>query len=387
MISKIQGGHRGVNNMTIKANRTFRPQAFFKKTPLACLLEFFTQVKPDFSEILDLENNNLTDTDCLQKEFTLLPLEYQNDLALINDISTPEGMPYLLEICKKYDLNIDCNTMTPEILAYKIYQANKKAFYEAFTWYDLDLVNNYKYYRGKHPKEPNVKNYDMFSSILAEVLKNQARGEKVKLEYFDESNKIAYVINYGEYFRSYTLLRGDFITLKDRPAREIRLVYSPELAQLRISAPYNNLEKTIKDLFAKYVLEDENFFEGSEKIEFFDLSKIFKLTQDYIKSCLFPSDNILKVEITKIKAQVSSNKKAVFEFKSPEELIQTIYESGLKVEYLKVISVKFKFTFLQNEKQINKYVELTLPNRNSLGDSPKENVIKKYLKKWEIISE
>ena len=362
--------------MKNRASRLFKEAEFFRGTSLEVLQGFLNN-----HNLAELGKENTQEDFC--SKYKDYPDIVKDNLSYINDLANDRGMSYLVEVCAKY--NIDFQNLIPNDLAIKVFIENREAFFEAFNWLNIDLYDKFIDFQGKEQKEPTHVNLEIFKKELGEHLTTLAKGNKIHIERYDKDNKIAYVINYGDYLKPLDIFENDnFVTRKIRQAKIITLIYYPKLAKLRINCPTAKLQDTVIELYSKHILENEEFFKNSEDVKFFDLSRIATMKdEDYT---LNPSDGIEKIEITNIKAYLSSNEKAHISITSPKNLMEIIEASKLDLNYIKIFSVKIRFKFANSGRNNRRTIEITEPNISNLNESPKDNLIKKYLKNWEIAS-
>lgn len=362
--------------MKNRASRLFKEKEFFRGTSLEVLQGFLHT-----HNLAELSMENTQEDFC--NKYKDYPDIVKDNLSYINDLSNDRGMSYLVEVCAKY--NIEFQNIIPNDLAIRVFTENREAFFEAFNWLNIDLYDKFIDFQGKEQKEPSHKNLGIFEKELGEYLTKLAKGNKIHIERYDKENKIAYVINYGDYLRPLDMFENDnFITRKIRQAKTITLIYYPKLAKLRINCPTAKLQDAVIELYSKYILGNEDFFKNSENVKFFDLSRIATMKEE--EYTLNPLDGIDKVEITNIKAYLSSNKKANISITSPKDLMKIIETSKLDFNYINIFSVKIKFKFANSGRNNRRTIEITEPNISNLNESPRDNLIKKYLKLWEIAS-
>ncbi len=365
-------------NMTIKANKALRANEFVKslsgesKKPLNTLLSNFLNEKDNSSKFLD---------DLLIDKINRLPDEEKEFLELVNDIANEKGMPHLIKSCKKHEVDFDYKNFAPINLAVRLYFYDKKAFYFAYNLLNIDAIENYSDYKGKQKKKPDNSFINSFQKDLEKYLMEQAKGKETFVDVYDYENKIVYLINYGDYVKRYKVLENGRIKHFDkRPVKQITIIYYPNTAKLRIHAPTGNIKLQVIELFSKHLFDDSEFFINKDKINFFDLKKVFELDEDNLQ--LDPME-IKSIKITEMGAYENSKQLEKVRFNSPDVLKQA-KNRGESFKLLEPFFIKLTFRLNGFGRGNRRTIEITAPNRSNINDSQKDELIRKYLIKWGI---
>lgn len=361
--------------MIVKASRAFNPKNFVRKNKADDLQELFLNFN-----LPALDENNLEDD--FTEKYNNCPDEIKEDFHLIYDVSSDKAMPLLIETSR--ELGIYYNDLTSYELAIKIFLENKQAFFNILNWHNINSLNNFKVFQGNKPKEPNHKNLANFEEELSEFFEEQARGGQIRIDKYPDNNKIAYVINYGEHAKRVNLFddSDNFKTVKLRLANAITLIYHTKLSMLRVKSPdFPTLDK-LKELFSRHLIEDEKFFEQYKNKNFFDLTKLLKMKKEDFK--FNPADCIQGLEITRIEGYLTEDKKTKKILACRYGLLQQLEDLGEDLEKIKPYKVHIQFIF--EGKNNKRTIVITEPNQDNLNDSPKDNIIRKYFKEWEIMS-
>lgn len=370
--------------MTYKSQTNFSPNTFARRVSLDLLEEYLFINDPEVAKNQKISEENYSDN--FDESYKKLPADIQEKLSLINDIASEKGMPFLLETCTKHNIQLDVNSLVPHDLALRILILDQRAFMEAFNWFSISLLENYKDYIGKKAKNPVNNKMNDFKKELIEYLKEQARGNQVHIDSYDKDDRIAYLINFGDYLKNYDVFdEGNFLTIKQRLAKAITLIYYPNTAKIRVKAPTEKLGQLVRSLFAKYLLEDQDFFGDSYKHRFFNLNTLKNLREGDLLT--HPSDNIGDVTVKEVHAYLSNDETSKIIVKYPDNLSKMCEERKIDKDLLKVFKVKIQFKFLHAGRSNSKTIEMTDPNISNLNDSDRDNLIKQYLGKWKILSE
>ena len=361
--------------MGIKANKALRTKEFVKtlsKGSLDIILSKFLADKADSSKFID---------ELLAGEIKELPEEKREILELANDIANEKGMPHLIKACKKYNVDFEYKDLAPNDLAVMLYSYDEKAFYFAYNLLNIDSVENYSDYKGVEKKNPNNKNLNFFQKELETYLKEQAKGKETFVDIYEYNEKTVYLINYGDYVKRYKVLeQGKIQHFDKRPVKQITVLYYPESSKLRIHAPTATIKNYVIELFSKHLFQDENFFMDKNKINFYDFKKVFDLDENNLQ---FDPSEIKSVKITELEAYENSEQSEKVKFHSPDVLKQ-LENRGESIESLEPFFVKIAFKLQGFGRGNKRTIELSAPNRSNINDSPKDELIRKYLIKWGI---
>ncbi len=360
--------------------KDFRPISFFRNSSIEKLEELFHCSNVDIKNITDLQDDEIIPY--LNKECENFPEELKDNLVKINNIANKEGMPYLIEACLLY--NIDYKDLTAYDLAINLFIKNRAAFDFAYNWLNIDQYQNFKDFLGVEPKEVNLKNLEKFKQAISDYLKEQSKGRHVHFDEYPKDNKTAYIISYEDYLKPINKFEdNNLVTIKERPVKELVLIYYPNLAKLKCKMPNKELQDTIKSLFAEYMLDDTDFFNHSKVDSLFDLNVLAAKDKELIPN---PKYGIEKVNITSLRASLSSDGLFKSDFRHPNELIKKLKEINLNIENIKILKAGIQFVFEGTGRSKSRTIYITAPNASTISDNPKDEIITKCLVDWEIAS-
>lgn len=365
------------------AQDEFNPNTFLRNTPLDILEEFLQIKHPDLAK---QEQFIFNDSNKFEEFFDSLPPESQEYLTLVNDIATEKGMPHLIEACSKFNLALDINNLVPHAIALKMLSLNEKAFDEAYGWYSISQIDNYKDYKGKEDKKITTKNISLFKSDIIDSLKKEARGNNINIEMYTNEDCFAMIIYFGNYLKNYDLFEdGEFVTKKQRHAKSLTLIYYHKTGKLRLKTPLPKLGKLVISLFAKYFLEDETFFYKSHKCKFFNLNLLKYMKPKDLLTC--PSDNIAEVIVKRLHIYLNSDKFSKLFIEFPDDIHTICEERNFDIDELIVYHAEVQFKFANSGPSNSKIYKFTEPNISNINDSPRDKMVRKYFIKWKIIND
>lgn len=314
----------------------------------------------------------------LFKRFASLP---NDEIQLINDISTDKGHPHLIKACKKHQVDFDYSELTALDLAVRLFFNYNEAFKSAYNLYNIDAIETFTDYKGMEAKQPDNNQSENMLKEFEAYLKNKGKGNKAVAEIYNYSDKSTYIIRYGDYKKDYKILEnGLFINRKQRHAKEITMVYYPKQGKLRLHAHTQDLKKEAVSLFAKYILTDEEFFKNSLKASYYDLAKVFSLTEENQR--LNPNE-VDSVSMTELTIQNTTKETTQINYRDTD-VLRLLREREERIDLFKPIYIKLAFKLKGFGRQNRRTIEISLPNKTNINDSPRDEMIMSYLIKWGI---
>jgi len=363
--------------MILKTSKQFKPKTFARKTGhngLQALMNVFT--------LNPLSKESFEDEFC--ERYNSCPEALRQNFHLINDVSCDKARHLLMKYADELDIyHKELNNFE---LACFIFQRNQRMIIEIFQWLNIDSTDNFKEFDGIEPKEPNENNLDLFKEDLSTFFSEQGKGNQIEIDIYKKSNKIAYIINHGSHIKNEYIAndeKNSFEIIKQRKANAIILVYLPKLARLRMKVKDFKVMNFIKDKFAEHLLQDENFFEGADKKQYFDLERLLEMKKsDFITN---PEYGIADVDFTRIEGNLYEDEKIKNCLASREGLLNKLGDKfDSKIEYLMPKRIHLQFKFEQGNGQA-RTIQFAQPNISNLNESSKDLIIEKCLKSWEVI--
>ena len=357
--------------MGFKANRALRAEDFINALSSKSLNILYSRF---ITGVDEPENKKQV----LLNNLSSIP---EKDLQLINDISTEKYHHNLIKACIKHKVDFDYTEMTAEDISVRLFFNYSDAFKDAYNLCHIDEIETFKEYKGESAKDPNNNNSDPMLIELESFFKGLGKGKKAKAEIYTYPDKFTYIIKYGDFKKNYDVLEElTFKKIQQRLAKTIILIFNHDEGRLKVHAPSEKIREITVNLFAKHILEDLEFFKNAKNAKYYDLSKIFELTEENLD--LNPSE-VESVRITELTAKDCSRNNSQIIYKS-DDVLKQIQDRGDKPELLIPEKVKIGFKLKGYGKQNRRTIEIN--NRiTNLNDSPRDEFIQKLLILWGII--
>lgn len=360
-----------------------REKTFFRKTNKALLGRFFAQ----YSVLGDLEWNKREDTDVddIDDSYRALPndvrIKIEADLETLNDLASQRGMPCMIDVSRQW--KIDCRDITAHDLAMVLFLDHREALDIAHSWWTIDHFQGYSDFRGRQPV--NIATPDAgrarFKAAFSEFMNSLEKGININIDVYKDTNKIAYVACHEDYVKSVERFHKHKLkVVKDRPVFYATMVYYPHLGKLKVKGTKNDLIEFARDAFAEHILGEKTFFQHPDMRLIYDLDR-FK--QPWIFET-DPADGIEWVHVTGIQFHPTKGIKDTIEVKSQTNLEGRLRDMNIDLSVAEITSVSLCLKFPGKGRSGSRTVNLSMPNRNNLGDSKNDQLIERYLVEWEI---
>ncbi|MFH1226559.1 MAG: hypothetical protein V1701_01490 [Planctomycetota bacterium] len=369
------------------------PAAMFRRIAPNLLYEYFSSRKA-----LDGFNwNSLQRTpgqmmDELVAEYQKIPPkkrdEIEEELRDVCNLSNLQAQETLQSVCKQFGLIWD-DEMMPEDRAIRVLMENKDAFQTACNWANLESYESFTDYFGAKPKDANdwsdIK--ANFTEAWKLLLQNQSKGYgRVYIEHYQSDDRQAYLVYYEAPKKFVT--RFDDRTDKpaekaEKPVLESLMIYYPKLGKLKVKSRYEDIAEQARDSYSRLALGDEDFLKSPDKTRLYDLNQ-FKKKLGPSDFPTDPKDGIVSVKAVSLKFRPDALTKDTIEVNSVKDLkarLKTLkLDLGDAVIKRARLQVKFDGTGAGSLRSFN----LSMPNKNTLGDSLKDRLLGKYLVKWGV---
>ncbi|MDI6733383.1 MAG: hypothetical protein QME51_04600 [Planctomycetota bacterium] len=370
------------------------PGSLFRRISPNLLYEYFKsrKVLDDFAWDSYIKNKWHLMED-LVEEFYKMPVkkreEIEEELRQVNSLAGLSAQETLEAVAMQFKLVWD-DEMMPEDRTLTVLMENKDAFLTACNWANLEDYESFADYVAK-PKEP--KEWSRIKQPLTDawklLLQSQSNGYgRVYIEHYTATDRQAYLVYY-EAPKTY-ITRFDDRTDQpeekaDKPVLEALLIYYPKtgnLCKLKIKAKTDTITERARDDYAKLALGDEHYFAtGSERI--YDMN-LFKKKLEPIDFPTDPADRISSVRVVTIRFKPDALTKDIVEITSVKGLKERIRLLKLDLTTAVIKKVRLQVKFEGVQKGLVKSFNLSIPNKNTLGDSKKDRLIEGYLVKWGV---
>jgi hypothetical protein len=197
-----------------------------------------------------------------------MPQDLVEALYQVNEMATPEGMQDLLERCEDAgvglvlgeepaptDVAVQAWLQAPEIFerAHNEYQLDRPRSFESFFNPDSNSVPAIKV--------PSAVTLKGMEAALTEWFDRKKCGKTVTILPFERDDGLWFLIRRGEPIkRQGAVLDGKSGSVVYRPEKHDVLVYTPALAELRISPVTKKERELYLSVFGKHLFEDDEFF-------------------------------------------------------------------------------------------------------------------------------
>lgn len=366
--------------MILKTSKAFKPKTFARRTGTKTLQLVYENFGLD--KINDLEHFE----DEFSERYEKCPDEIKSYFNLINDVACDKARPDLIRCANSLD--IEHKELDIFELACLVFIKNDKAIYDIFQWLNIDNIDNFREFDGDSQKEPIENKLAEFTQALSAFFPTEGMGKQVEIDIYRKPNKIAYIINHGGYIKNEYIANDEskkFETVKQRKANAITLVYIPKLARLRIKCRNFKVIQEIKNNFAKFLLDDENFFDNAENKQYFDLDKLLSMRKDDFTTP--PEYSIKDVDFVKIEGHLYNDETLDNALKSRKGLLNSLgadeFENRISNLTPQRIHLQFRFEGGKGNKRTIQFAE---PNFTNFNTSVKDGMIEECLREWEIIN-
>ncbi len=388
-------------------SRNYSPKTFLRQTPNHILKEYF------YSKNLlkDVDFDNLGDTEIdpifegMDKLLDKQKNEIEADLRHINEMAYAKGIQVLIEEAGSVFHNIDLlPTFEPMKNHYErafwVFQNHPLIFDIASDLAYMDSLSSWSSRKVGVGLVPAVEEEDKrnLADAISEFYKKQGRGQRCHVDNYlrQQPERHCYFV-YPEDYATTELGfddEGKFYHRLRKPAFEVIFVYRPESGVLEVSAKGGKkVVEALQEIFCTTILG----LDGLPKLEkrHFDLSKLNDKT---IKFVTEPADGIEKVTLRMIRLDLPGigNRRITLEASpsNDEQPVYTLIEKALNKSNISLdkalitrAKIQIKFRPRDGKKGKSLTFEIFSPDRCTLKDDPLHQIAKKYIEKWELVSE
>lgn len=387
-------------------SRNYSPKTFLRKTPNTILKEYFAS--KNLLTDIDFDSLGETEIDTIDQALGGLPEKEKRDIEAefrqINEMACARGVRVLVEEAGLPFHNLDLSGTFEQMKnhyerAFWVFLNHPLVFEIASELAYMDRVGSW---RGRYVGEglqPAVEPEDLenLAEALSEFYKKQGRGHHCKIDNYlrqipERHCYFAYPEDYATTDMGYDE-KGKFFHWPRRPAFEVIFVYRPESGFLEVSAKGKKDEiEALQEIFCLTILGLEGL--PDEKGKHYDLSKLKNKNFSFVTD---PQDGIDNVVIKMLRSDLPGlgNRRITFEAssKSGEQPVHTLIEQALnkaKISLDKTLIAKaklqFKFAAREGKKGKTLTFEISIPDRCTLKDDPLDQIAKKYIERWGLMS-
>jgi hypothetical protein len=385
-------------------SRNYSPKTFLRQTPNHILKEYFSR-KELLGEI-DFDKLGETEIDPIFAAVDILPDKQKNeieaDFRQINEMAYEKGILVLTE---------EAGSVFHKIDLLPIFEPMKNHYEKAFWVFlnhplifeissDLaymDSLGSWNIRKVGAGLAPAVEENDKrnLADAISEFYKKQGRGQRCHVDNYlrQQPERHCYFV-YPEDFATMELGfndEGKFDHRLRKPAFEVIFVYRPESGVLEVSVKGGKkVVEALQEIFCKTILG----LDGLPKLEkrHFDLSK---LSDKSLKFVTEPADGIEKVILRMLRLDLPGigNRRITLEATGDGQPVYTLIEKALNKSNISLdeavitrVKIQIKFSARDGKKGKSLTFEISNTDRCTLKDDPLDQIAKKYIEKWGLIS-
>jgi hypothetical protein len=387
-------------------SRNYAPKTFLRQTPNRILKEYFR--RKNLLGDVDFDKLGETEIDTIFEAMDKLDIKEQNkieaDFRQINEMAFEKGILVLIEEAGSVFHNIDLlPTFEPMKNHYEkafwVFLNHPKVFVIASDLAYMDSLGSWRSRRVGTGLVPAVEEKDKqnLAGGVSEFYKKQGRGKRCHVDNYlrQQPERHCYFV-YPEDYATTELGfddEGKFYHRLRKPAFEVIFVYRPESGILEVSAKGGKkVVEALQEVFCKTILG----LEGLPNLEkrHFDLSRLSDKTLKFVTE---PTDGIEKVTITMLRLDLPGigNRRITLEAtpSNDEQPVYTLIEKALNksnilLDKALITKVKIQITFAAKDGKKGKSLtfEISSPDRCTLKDDPLDQIAKKYIEMWGLVS-
>lgn len=329
-----------------------------------------------------------------------LPPEQQQkleaELLPVNDMCSPHARQYIEDIARatwtngKSHLVEEAKGWSAQDLALRLYLEDRRAFFEAYKDYTVDSMAHGKEYRGRAPTnaETSPLKKKRLEQELQRYFRDTAFGARCQVEDYANAEKLAVFVFHEDEVTPLERFNdeGSVTTDWQRPVLKLAAVFHFESATLQVKAARKAEREKLRDLFAQIYVGDEEFFEDASKTPKFSFEP---LRHESFRFPVQPVDKIDRVSVVKVVARPAGAhvRRVIVELQrglKMHEVHLALDDQGIDVAHDAIDGVQLCFEFAGAGRSRNRTVSVFNPNSTNLHDTPRDRVIRHYLRQWGI---
>ena len=386
--------------------RNYSPKTFLRKTPNAILKEYFGRK----GMLTDVRFDSLadTETDPIDQAINELPekqrTEVEADFRQIFEMACSKGVQLLIEEAKMPYHNLDLADTFEAMKnhyerAFWVFLSHPRVFKVASDFDYMERIGGWKRRYVGESLTPAVEEPDLdrLAEAVSAFYKKQGRGRHCRVDNYlrykpERHCYFAYPEDYATTDMGYDD-SGKFTHWFRRPAFEVIFVYKPKSGDLEVCAKgkaddIRELQEIfITTILGLYSLPDET----GKRV---DLSKLKDKNFAFVTD---PEDGIEKTTIRMLRLDLPGigNRRITLEATSLGEgqavhtlIDRALNKANVSLDKAVVAKAKLQFKFAPREGKKGKTFTfgMSIPNGWTLKDDPIDQIAKKYIEKWGLVS-
>ncbi|ADK85961.1 conserved hypothetical protein [Desulfarculus baarsii DSM 2075] len=282
-----------------------------------------------------------------------MPQDLVEALYQVNEMATPEGMQDILERCEEAGVELALGEEpAPTDVAVQTWLQAPEIFERAHNEYQLDRPRSFESFfnpAGKHVsplKMPTLAILRAMEADLTEWFDRKKCGKTVKVMPFERDDGLWFLVRRGEPIkRQGAVLDGKSGSVVYRPEKHDVLVYTPALAELRISPVTKKERELYLRVFGKHLFEGDDFFSERGKYTLEPLRRDGK--ESLVCSDITGLDEIVLREIR----IAWGGRHKEFETRRADDIFAAYEEKGRELpRHAPLVLAKFKVNFPDTKK-------------------------------------
>lgn len=386
--------------------RDYSPRTFFRQTPNALLKEYFA--KKNLLGDIDFDNLGETEIDPIFEAMDKLDANNRNkieaDFRQIYQMACEKGILVLIEEAGSVFHNIDLlpvfETMKNDYeRASWVFLNHPVVFEISCDLAYMDSLGSWSSRKVGAGLSPAVEEKDKrnLAEGVSEFYKKQGRGHRCHVDNYlrQQPERHCYFVYPEDYATTELGFNdgGDFYHRLRKPAFEVIFVYRPEGGVLEVSAKGGKkVVEALQEIFCKTILG----LDGLPELEkqHFDLSKLKDKALAFVTD---PADGIEKVILRMLRLDLPGigNRRVTLEANSrnDEQAVHTLIEKALNKSNVAIdeaviakAKIQIKFAGRDGKRGKSLMFEISNVDRCTLRDDPLDQIAKRYIEKWGLVS-
>ncbi|MFC1792736.1 hypothetical protein ACFL3Q_04035 [Planctomycetota bacterium] len=386
--------------------RNYSPKTFLRQTPNHILKEYFN--RKDLLKDIDFDNLGDTEIEPIFEAMDKLDIKERNKIEAefrqIYEMAFEKGVLVLIEEAGSVYHNIDLLPIFEPMenhyeKAFWVFLNHPLVFEIACDLAYMDSLGSWSSRKVGAGLVPAIEEKDRqnLADEVSKFYKKQGRGQRCHVDNYrrEQPERHCYFVFPEDYATTELGFNneGKFYHRPRKPAFEVIFVYRPESGILEVSAKGGKkVVEALQEIFCKTILG----LDGLPKLEkrHFDLSKLNDKTLKFVTE---PVDGIEKVTIRMLRLDLPGigNRRITLEA-SPSNDEQPVYtliekalnKSNIPLDKALIAKAKIQIKFASRDGKRGKSVlfEISSPDRWTLKDDPIDQIAKKYIEKWGLVS-
>jgi len=384
----------------------YSPKTFLRQTPNKILKEYFEG--KNLLEEVDFDALGEMDPDPIMEALDKLSDEQRRDIEadfrLINEMATESGVRVLVEEAESPFHKLDVSRQFRQMKnhyerAFWLFLKHGSVFHVAVELARMDRVGSWRLRFVGANRDPAVKEEDRNNlvSAISEIYRKQGRGHHCHVDNYLRQNPerhcyFTYPEDYATTDMGYDK-SGKFRHWPRKPAFEVIFVYKPENGFLEVRAKGKRDEvRQLQKAFCQTILGLDEM--PDDESRYYDLSPLKDKNFSFVTD---PEDCIEKTTIKLVRLDLPGfgSRRITLEASHPKVdqpihglIEKAINKANVPLDQALLAKAKLQVLFAPRDGKRCKTLtfEISVPDRCTLKDDPLDQIAKKYIERWGLIS-